>query len=137
MARHVYTLLEVTPFAAPLNPGPTAVYTPFAMPAAMKMIDNAFICNSNYFKSLKNIHRACFCMLDKLVPNQFKVSNTPILTRWNSTMLIHEILTQLEDRSRNQAALCSLPQIIASKAHLEPTKLRNSYSTIWNSARRS
>jgi hypothetical protein len=36
-------------------------------------------------------------MLDELVPNQFKVLNTPTLTGWNSTMSIHEILTQLED----------------------------------------
>jgi hypothetical protein len=97
LAPHMYALLEVTPYAVPPNPGPTAVYTPFATPAAMKMIDDAFACHSNYFKLLKNIHRACFCMLDKLVPNQFKVSNTPTLTGWNSTMSIHEILTQLED----------------------------------------
>jgi hypothetical protein len=97
LAPHVYNLLEVTPFAAPPDLGPTAMYTPFATPAAMKMINNAFVCNSNYFKFLKNIHRACFCMLDELLPNQFKVSNTPTLTGWNSTMLIHEILTQLED----------------------------------------
>jgi hypothetical protein len=98
LAPHVYALLEVTPFAAPPNPGPTAMYTPFATPAAMKMINDAFVCNSNYFKSLKNIQRACFCMLDKLVPNQFKVLNTPTLTGWNSTMSIYEILSQLEDR---------------------------------------
>jgi hypothetical protein len=97
LAPHVYALLEVTPFAAPPDPGPTAVHTPFAMPAAMKMINNAFVCDSNYFKLLKNIHHACFCMLNELVPNQFKVSNTPKLTGWNSTMSIHEILTQLED----------------------------------------
>ncbi len=97
LAPHVYALLEMTPFAAPPNPGPTAMYTPFATLATMKMIDDAFICDSKYFKSLKNFHRACFCMLNELVPNQFKVSNTPTLTGWNSTMLIHEILTQLED----------------------------------------
>jgi hypothetical protein len=96
-APHVYALLEVTPFAAPPDPGPTAMYTPFATPAAMKMINNAFVHDLNYFKSLKNIHGACFCMLDELVPNQFKVLNTSTLTGWNSTMSIHEILTQLED----------------------------------------
>jgi hypothetical protein len=97
LAPHVYALLEMTPFAAPPDPSPTAVYTPFGTPAAMKMIDDAFVCNSNYFKLLKNIHHARFCMLDKMVPNQFKVSNTPTLTGWNSTMLIHKILTRLED----------------------------------------
>jgi hypothetical protein len=98
LAPHVYALFEVTPFAVPPNPGPTVVYTLFAMLAAMKMIDDAFVCDWNYFKLLKTIHRACFCMLDELVPSQFKVSNTPTLTGWNSTMSIHEILTQLEDR---------------------------------------
>jgi hypothetical protein len=55
LAPHVYALLKVTPFVAPPNPGPTAMYTQFAMLAAMKMIDDAFIPNWNYFKSLKNI----------------------------------------------------------------------------------
>jgi hypothetical protein len=97
LAPHVYALLKVTLFVAPLDPGPTAVHTPFATPAVMKMIDVAFVCNSNYFKPLKNIHHACFCILDELVPNQYKVLNTPTLMGWNSTMSIHEILTRLED----------------------------------------
>jgi hypothetical protein len=36
-------------------------------------------------------------MLDNLVPNQFKVSNTPTITGWNATMLIQVILNQMED----------------------------------------
>jgi hypothetical protein len=32
-----------------------------------------------------------------LVPNQFKVSNTPTLTGWNVTRLIQVILTQMEN----------------------------------------
>jgi hypothetical protein len=35
-------------------------------------------------------------MLDETISNQFKVSNTPNLTGWNSTMTIHVILEQLE-----------------------------------------
>jgi hypothetical protein len=35
-------------------------------------------------------------MLDDTVPNQFKVSNQPNLTRWNPSMSIQDILTQLE-----------------------------------------
>jgi hypothetical protein len=35
-------------------------------------------------------------MLDDLVPNHFKVSNTPTLTGWNATMSIQVILTQME-----------------------------------------
>ncbi len=47
LAPHVYALLEVAPFAAPPDPGYTAVYTPFATPAAMKMIDDALVCDLN------------------------------------------------------------------------------------------
>jgi hypothetical protein len=35
-------------------------------------------------------------MLDELVPNQFKVSNSPTLLGWNPTMSIELILTQME-----------------------------------------
>jgi hypothetical protein len=35
-------------------------------------------------------------MLDYTVPNQFKVSNQPNLTGWNTLMLIQDILTQLK-----------------------------------------
>ena len=35
-------------------------------------------------------------MLDETVPNQFKVSNIPTLTRWNTSMSIREMLDQLE-----------------------------------------
>jgi hypothetical protein len=35
-------------------------------------------------------------MLDDTISNQFKVSDTPNLTGWNSTMRIHTILEQLE-----------------------------------------
>ena len=37
-----------------------------------------------------------FKMLDDSISNQFKVSNTPNLTGWNSTMTILVILDQLE-----------------------------------------
>jgi hypothetical protein len=36
-------------------------------------------------------------MLNELVPNQFKVLNTPTLIGWNGTMSIQVILTQMED----------------------------------------
>jgi hypothetical protein len=34
-------------------------------------------------------------MLDETVPDRYKVLNTPMLTRWNSSMPIHSIITQL------------------------------------------
>ncbi len=62
----------------------------------MKMIDATFTQDKNYYLSFLDINQACFKMLDKTVSNQFKVSNTPNLTGWNSTMMIRVILKQLK-----------------------------------------
>jgi hypothetical protein len=61
----------------------------------MKMIDNVYARNKNYYLSLMNINRACFCMLDETVPDRYKVSNNPNLTGWNASMSIRAILNQL------------------------------------------
>jgi hypothetical protein len=92
----MYLLLEPQPFVAPANPGDTAVYPQFAPPLTIKMIDAAFARDKNYYLSLQNINQACFKMLNDSISNQFKVSNTPNLTRWNSTMTTLDILEQLE-----------------------------------------
>jgi hypothetical protein len=96
MAPAVNALLEPVPFFMPTDPGAAPVYTPFATPAAIKMIDATFERDKNYFKSFKNIYRACFRMLNELVPNQLKVSNSPALLGGNPTMAIELILTQIE-----------------------------------------
>ncbi len=92
----MYLLIEPKPFAEPADPGITAVYPQFSPPSTMKMIDATFTREKNYYLSFKNVHRACFKMLDDSISNQFKVSNTPNLTGWNSTMTILVILDQLE-----------------------------------------
>jgi hypothetical protein len=92
----MYLLLEPQPFVAPANPGDTAVYPQFAPPSTIKMIDAAFARDKNYYLSMKNINRACFKMLNDSISDQFKVSNTPNLTGWNSTMTTLDILEQLE-----------------------------------------
>jgi hypothetical protein len=96
MAPAVYALLKPMPFFVPTDLGAAPVYTPFAMPATIKMINATFEQDKNYFKSFKNIYRVCFRMLDELVPNQFKVSNSPALLGWNPTMYIELILSQME-----------------------------------------
>ena len=58
----------------------------------MKTIQATFAHYKNYYFSYKNITRACFCMLNANVSDQFKVSNNPTLTGWNSTMSIINIL---------------------------------------------
>jgi hypothetical protein len=88
----MYILLEPQPFAEPVDPGNTAVYPQFVPTATIKMIDAAFTRDKNYYLSFKNISRACFKMLDDSISNQFKVSNTPNLTGWNSMMMILVIL---------------------------------------------
>ena len=91
----LYILLEPNIFVLPVSLGGTAIYPQFAAPAQMKMIDNVFARNKNYYLLFMNINRACFRMLDKTVPNWYKVSNTPNLTGWNVLMSIWGILDQL------------------------------------------
>jgi hypothetical protein len=93
----MYALLEpTTPFAAVVDPGKYAIYANFATKAAMKMTDKIFKRNKIYYLSFVNINRACFCMLNDNITNQFKVSNTPNMTGLNSSMTVRSILEQLE-----------------------------------------
>ena len=96
MSPTVYALLEPIAFMVPVDPGPSAIYTPFAPPATIKMIDATFERSKNYFLSYRNIYRACFRMLDELVPPSFKVSNQPAHLGWNTTMSIETIMSQIE-----------------------------------------
>ncbi len=92
-----YQLLKGTAFVVPINPGPTAVYPQWAAPTMVKMIDATFLREKNYILSYKNITRACLRMFGTNIGAQFKVSSTPALTGWNSTMSIIDILNQLQD----------------------------------------
>jgi hypothetical protein len=76
----LYALIESIPFKIPINPGAMPVYQNIAPTAMIKMVDYTFKHNENCFLLFANIIRACFCMLDDTVPNQFKVSNQPNLT---------------------------------------------------------
>jgi hypothetical protein len=91
----LYILLKPNAFVLPASPGATAIYPQFAAPAQMKMINNVFVRNKNYYLSYMNINRACFRMLDETVPDRYKVSNTPTMTGWNVTMSLRAILNQL------------------------------------------
>ncbi len=92
-----YNLLEGVAFATPNDPVPTLVYPQWVAPTTIKMIDATFVREKNYFFSFKSIVRACFRMFNENVGTQFKVSNNPTLTGWNSTMTIIKILNQLCD----------------------------------------
>jgi hypothetical protein len=92
-----YLLLGGIMFAAISDPSPTGIYPQWAAPTTVKMIDATFLCNKNYFFSYKNIERVCFRMFNANIGAQYKGSNNPNLTRWNSTMSILDILTQLQD----------------------------------------
>ncbi len=96
MAPTVYTLLRPQPFIVPADPCLGPVYALFAPPNTVKMAYAAFERNKNYFLSYKNINQACFRMLNELMSNQFKVSNTPALIKWNALMSIQDILNQME-----------------------------------------
>jgi predicted nucleic-acid-binding Zn-ribbon protein len=60
-----------------------------------KNIDNIFDRQQNYYLSYVNINRATFRMLDETIDDRYKVSNTPNLTGWNSSMSIREIIVHL------------------------------------------
>jgi hypothetical protein len=62
----------------------------------IKMADAIFTRAQNEWNSFRNINHACFCMLDELLFEQFKVSNIPTLTGWNASMSIMNMLNQLE-----------------------------------------
>jgi hypothetical protein len=93
-----YLLLEGTAFTVPPDPSPAAIFPCGAGVAqtAIKTIQATFDRDKNYYLSYKNITRACFCMLDANVWDQFKVLNNPTLMGWNLTMSIIDILGQLQ-----------------------------------------
>jgi hypothetical protein len=93
----MYQLLKSTVFIVLINPAPMAIYPQWAAPTMVKMIDATFLRDKNYFFPYKNFMRVCFRMFDMDIGAQFKVSNTPALTGWNSTMSIIDILNQLQD----------------------------------------
>ena len=88
-----YILLGGIAFAAINNPGPMVVYPQWAAPTTVKMIDATFLREKNYFLSYKSIERACFRMFNANIGAQYKVSNNPTLTGWDSTLSILDILT--------------------------------------------
>ena len=91
----LYVLPEPHAFVLPISRGRTAIYPQFSAPAQMKMIDNVFARNKNYYLSDMNINQACFHMLGKTVPNQYKLSNVPTWTGWNGSISTRNILDQL------------------------------------------
>jgi hypothetical protein len=93
-----YLLLEGVAFKVPPDPSPTVIFLGGTAVArtVMKMTQATFDRAKNYFLFYKNISRACVRMLDANVAAQFKVSNNAVLTGWNSTMSIIDILTQLQ-----------------------------------------
>ncbi len=88
LAPMVYALLEPNPFQSPIDPGAVAVYTQFVTASMMKTADAIFTRAQNKWNLFRIIQRACFCMLDELVSDQFKVLNIPTLKGLNASMSI-------------------------------------------------
>ena len=116
-----YILLGGIAFAAINNPGLTAVYPQWAAPTTVKMIKTTFLCKKNYFLSYKNIERVCFRMFDVNIGVQYKVSNNPNLTGWNSTMSILDILTQLQDSYGKPTMMTLYQNDVTFRAAKAPT----------------
>ncbi len=104
MSRAMYTLLVTggTPFHAPTDPGPAAIYTR-ADPADVRSltrteqatIDANFPRHKHYFTSYTNINRVVYAALRTSVNEAFQVSNIAGVAGWPAGMDIHEMLDQL------------------------------------------
>ena len=117
-----YQLLGGIAFSAIHDPGPTAIYPQWAAPTTVKMIiDATFLREKNYFLSYQNIERACFRMFDANIGAQYRVSNNPTLTGWNSTMSILNILTQLQDSYGKQTMMMLFQKNVTFQAVMAPT----------------
>jgi hypothetical protein len=93
----MYALIKpTTPFALVANPGNFPAYNNVATKAAIRMTGKQFKRDKHYYLSFVNIIRACFCMLNNNIADQFKVSNTPNMMRCNSSMSICSVIEQLE-----------------------------------------
>ena len=122
MARPMYALLSLAPFILPRDPGPQAVYYPAQQPimnaagdapeldangnlqypplpvlsrATLATIDASYNRAKNYWRTYQNIKRACYNMLDDNIDDAFKVSNDPLLTGWNPSMNIIDMIDTL------------------------------------------
>jgi hypothetical protein len=122
-----YQLLGGTVFAAIRDSGPTAIYPQWAAPTTIKMIDATFLREKNYLLSYKNIERPCFRMSDANIGAQFKVSNNPTPTGWNSTIYLgmdlnfaNEGIAQISMIPYTTKILTSFPKAIATSCTTPP-----------------
>ena len=132
----VYALLKPTPFQAPQYPGNVVIYPPFALPEQIKPAKAMFARAQNKYKSYKNINCACFRMLDENVADQFKVSNIPTLTGWNTSMSIREMPDQLKGSYGKPKRMMLFANDTLFRSVLNPNKAPETLFTELNNARR-
>jgi hypothetical protein len=110
MARELYTLLTLTPFHRPTDPGANTVYVhpinpnnPWVVsdPAVPLIrteqvtINTTFAHCKHYYQSLLNIKQVCFTALDASINIAFQVSNDLTVQGWHAGMSTLVILDQL------------------------------------------
>jgi hypothetical protein len=95
----IYALIKVAAFVTPPDPGNVPVYPQFTTIQIMKTANHAWENARNHYLSYVNISRACFKMLNKLVPDHFKVSNNPNLLG-------------LEPNNENPSHLCAIGVVV-------------------------
>lgn len=94
----LYSLVDSTPWATPVDPGPIAVYLTTDTSAEMKMKLATFTREKNMFTSCENISSAMVRLLMANIEEKFQISNVNGLQGWNNNMTVMEILTQLESK---------------------------------------
>ncbi len=106
MARELYTLLTVTPFCLPINPGDALIYVCLVVTGKpvnkapltrteQATIDTRFNQLNHYFKLMQNIKRACFTALDASINDAF--SNMANGHGWHAGMRVIDVLGRLNN----------------------------------------
>ena len=121
MSRAMYGLITTSPFRIPTDPGPLAIYYPARIPIVdaqgdpflnglglltyqaqptinrveQVTINTRFKPAKKYWESYQKIRDAVFNCLEDGISNAFKVSNDPVLVRWNPPIEPREMFDQI------------------------------------------
>ena len=123
MAPAVYALLEPVPFFVPTDPGAAPVYTPFATPAAIKMIDATFKEDKNYF--IAAINQSIVPAFNQVVQNQNVLQHQIAVMSLNQTPPLQAPPAYVQPPVQQVAF--PMPQSYQPRMQQQPSHLTNAY----------
>ena len=87
----------------------------------IKQANAVFLRLQKEYQLYENIQRACFCMLNTNVADQFKLSNIPSLIGWNASMSINNILDHLDGTYKKPDMMTLLQNDTLFQSAFNPT----------------